>query len=71
MIRARVVPNSRTEGVSGGEGALLVVRVNAPPRQGQANERAIQLVAKHFGVPPSRVRLTHGRTSRVKTFELV
>ena len=70
-IRVRVTPNSRTESVSAAPDGLLVVRVNAPPREDKANERAIQLLAKHFRVPPGRITLASGRTSRIKTFEVV
>jgi uncharacterized protein YggU (UPF0235/DUF167 family) len=68
-VSVRVVPNARIEGVSE-EAGVLVVRVHAAAREGQANERAIELVARHFGVTKRHVRLAHGRASRFKVFEV-
>jgi uncharacterized protein YggU (UPF0235/DUF167 family) len=47
------------------EGAL-VVRVTAPPVDGRANDALCTLIAKRLGIPPSRVRLARGHTSRDK-----
>jgi uncharacterized protein len=58
------------EGISDATDGLVVVRVNAPAREDKANERAIQLLAKHFRVPPSHIRLSQGRSSKIKVFEL-
>lgn len=44
----------------------LVVYVTAPPEDGKANKAMLRLLAKHFGVPPSRLTLLRGQTSRNK-----
>ncbi len=49
----------------------LVVRLSAPPVDGKANEQLIELVAKHFGVAKSLIRITTGASSRMKTVEIV
>lgn len=70
-ISAKVKPNSRyrEEAVAGDDGSL-VVYTKAPAIEGRANLAAIKLVAKHYGVAPSRVKLVRGATSRNKVFEI-
>lgn len=51
------------------EGALTVyVRERAV--DGKATKAVIKLLADHFGVPPSRMKLISGAASRVKRFEV-
>ena len=42
------------------------MRVNAPPVDGRANDALCALIARRTGVPPSRVRVLRGHTSRDK-----
>ncbi|MGV9678020.1 DUF167 domain-containing protein [Nocardia sp. NPDC003482] len=71
VVRATIKPNS-------GKGPLvetlddgtLLLYVRAPAAEGKANRAAIELLAEHFGVAKSRVRLTAGATSRYKRFEI-
>lgn len=48
----------------------LLVYVREPALEGKANKAVIALVAKHFGVPGSSVRLIRGHTSTRKLFEI-
>lgn len=41
-----------------------------PAVEGKANLAAAKLLAVHFGVTPSRIKLIRGTTSRYKTFEI-
>lgn len=70
-ISVKIKPNSRyrEEVVVNGDGSL-VVYTKAPAIEGRANLAAIKLVAKHYGVAPSRVKLVRGATSRNKVFEI-
>jgi uncharacterized protein len=69
-IQVNVKPNSRQETVEDkGQGEYLV-RVNAPPSDGRANERLIELLAGHFGVPKSRVVILRGQSGRKKLVEI-
>ncbi len=52
------------------ENGRLKLRLTAPPVDGKANKQAIKLLAKLFGVAPSRIDLIRGRTSRDKSFRL-
>lgn len=69
-ISITVKPNSkREEVVPEGEGGFLV-RVSAPPAEGKANERVVELLARHFGVPKSRVTIVRGASGRRKVVEI-
>lgn len=70
-ISVKIKPNSRyREEVVAGDDGSLVVYTKAPAIEGRANLAAIKLVAKHYGVAPSRVKLMRGATSRNKVFEI-
>lgn len=69
-ISVKVKPYSKKEGVSALPDGSLVVRVNALPEDGEANERATQLLAEYFKVPKSALQLLRGHTSRNKVFEI-
>ena len=69
-IQVKVKPNSRTEEISQ-QGDRFTVKVKEPPREGKANQAVIKLLAKHFGVPKSRVRIVSGFSSREKVIEVV
>ena len=68
-IRVKTKPNSRTEELSQ-EGDSFIVKVKEPPREGKANQAVIKLLAQHFGVPQSQVRIISGLRSRNKVIEV-
>lgn len=51
--------------------AHFIVFVKEPPAQGRANMAIIRALAEYFKVPPSRLRLVSGFSSREKLFELL
>jgi hypothetical protein len=69
-IQVKVKPGSKTEELSR-EGDSFIVKVKEPPREGKANQAVIRLLAEHFGVPQSRVRILSGFRSRNKVIEVV
>jgi uncharacterized protein (TIGR00251 family) len=68
-IQVKVKPSSRIEEVSQ-ESDSFIIRVKDPPREGKANLAVIKLLAEHFGVPKSRVRIVSGLRSRSKVIEV-
>jgi uncharacterized protein YggU (UPF0235/DUF167 family) len=66
----RVIPRAAHEGVQGVRDGRLLLRVNAPPAGGAANDAAIRLVAKTLALPRSAVRLVTGHTARNKLIEV-
>jgi uncharacterized protein (TIGR00251 family) len=69
-IQVKVKPNSRTEELSR-EGDSFIVKVKEPPKEGKANQAVIKLLAEHFSVPQSQVRILSGFRSRNKVIEVV
>ncbi|MGK8509398.1 DUF167 domain-containing protein [Nocardia asiatica] len=71
VVRAVIKPNSRkgplVETLDDGS---LHLYVRAPAVEGKANKAAVELLAEHYGVPKSAVRLAAGATSRFKRFEI-
>jgi len=69
-IQVKVKPNSKIEELSQ-EGDSFIVKVNEPPKEGKANQAVIKLLAVHFGVPQSQVRILSGLRSKDKVVEVV
>jgi len=70
-ISAKIKPNSRhREEVIANDDGSLTIYTKAPAIEGRANLAAVKLVAKYYGVAPSRVKLVRGVTSRNKIFEI-
>mgnify|MGYP002752722924 CR=1 FL=1 len=70
-ISVHIKPNSRhREEVMKNDDDTLTVYVKAPAIEGRANAAAIKLLAKHFKVASSEVKLVRGATSKYKIFEI-
>jgi uncharacterized protein (TIGR00251 family) len=68
-IRVKVFTRSaKEEVVEQADG--YTVRVRAAPQDGKANEAVIRLLARHFGVTRSAVRIARGLTARNKIIEI-
>ncbi len=68
-VRVRVKPNSREAKVVD-VGDVLVVHVKSPPREGKANSELTEVLAEHYGVPKSKVKIVKGHRSRDKVVEI-
>ena len=68
-IQVKVKPNSRTEEISQ-KGDSFIVKVKEPPKEGKANQSVVKLLAQHFGVAQSQVRILSGFKSRNKIIEV-
>ena len=68
-IQVKVKPSSKTEELSQ-EGDSFIIKVKEPPKEGKANQAAIRLLAEHFSVPQSQVRILSGFRSRNKVIEV-
>lgn len=69
-LRVRVQPRASREGLAGVRAGALVVRLAAPPVEGQANEALVRYVGALFDLPASAVRLQHGARGREKVLLL-
>ncbi len=70
LIRVRVVPNSRKPYISNTAGGTYKVKVDAPARDNEANERLVEILADHFGVRKSSINIVKGAHSRDKSIEI-
>lgn len=64
-------PGARENKVEKVDDSHLVVSVKEPPQDGRANKAIEGLVAAHFQVAKSRVRIISGKTSRRKIVEIL
>ena len=47
----------------------LTVYLRAKAHDGEANTALIRALARHFDIPKSNIKITHGLKSRIKTIE--
>jgi uncharacterized protein len=69
-IYVKVIPRAgknEVQKISEGE---YKVKVTAPPEKGKANEKIIELLAHHFKVPKSSIRIIAGRSARIKLVDI-
>jgi hypothetical protein len=70
-INVKISPKSaRSEVVGTLADGTLRVKVTAAPEKGKANEELCNVMAKHFGVPRSSVRILAGATSQRKRIRI-
>ena len=70
-ISAYLKPNSRhREEVVVGDDGVLTIYTKVPAIEGRANVAATKLLAKHFDVALSKVKLLRGASSKYKVFEV-
>jgi uncharacterized protein (TIGR00251 family) len=70
-LTVRVTPRANRDTVVGlSDEGTLIVRVSAPPADGEANAAVTKLLAKALGLPSRDIVMTSGATSRVKVFEV-
>ncbi|MFA6228401.1 MAG: DUF167 domain-containing protein [Patescibacteria group bacterium] len=66
QLLIEVKPNSKQEAVEKITDSVYKIRVRAPAREGRANEAVIRILADHFKVAKSLIRIKTGKTSRTK-----
>ena len=70
-ISVHLKPNSRhREEVVPNDDGSLTIYTKAPAIEGRANLAAEKLLAQHFSVAPSSVKLVRGAASKYKVFEI-
>ena len=66
-----VQPGARASQIIGWEGETLRVRVQAPAKEGRANEALLQLLAEVLGLPKGHLAVAWGVRSRKKLVTVV
>lgn len=69
-LTLKVHPRARRTRIAGRLGDAWKIDLTAAPVDGRANEDCIRFLAGLAGVPPSRVRIVTGLTSRTKVVEI-
>jgi uncharacterized protein YggU (UPF0235/DUF167 family) len=74
-IAVRLTPKAATDAIDGAGAdasgrTFLKARVRAVPEKGAANAALVRLLAKWLDVPASRVAVTAGAASRMKTVRI-
>ena len=69
-VDLRVSPRASRTQVDGVRDGRLLVRVTAPPVDGDANEAVVKTVASALGLPRSAVRIVSGGSGRNKVVEV-
>jgi uncharacterized protein len=67
-IDVRAKPGSKENVLAQEADGRWIARVKAQPIDGKANEALIKLIAEHFGLRQSQVRLERGAASKLKRF---
>ncbi len=68
-LALRVTPGARVEALEIGDGVLLV-KVRAKAKDGEANDAVLTVLAQALGVATSRLRLLRGATGRDKLVQM-
>ena len=69
-LNVKVHPRSRNQEIQKIGEREYMVRVLSPPSEGKANKEVIAVLASHFHLPPSRVKILKGQKSRQKVVVL-
>ena len=69
-IFVKVKPYAKEERIEKIDEDNFLVWVKEKPTEGRANKKAIEVLAKAFGIAKSNVVLLKGQTSRQKVFEI-
>ncbi len=69
-IWVAVKPQAKREEVKKISEGEYVASVQAPAREGKANQALIELLARYFSIPKSAVRIIRGQTGRRKLVEV-
>ena len=70
LIQIKVIPRAPQTMVDGMRGGALLVKLSAPPVDGQANEALLRFIAQICGVPRSAVSLVSGEKWRMKAIRV-
>jgi uncharacterized protein len=66
VLKVRVIPRAKRSGVDGMRGDAWLIRLQAPPVDGAANEELISVLAKLLDVPKRAVTIVGGERAREK-----
>ena len=68
-INVRVIPRAKINRVEIQPDGTVRVHTTTAPTDGKATADVIKMLAEHYGVPKTSIKLIRGATSRDKVFE--
>ncbi len=69
IVNVRVIPRARRNQITVDADGTVRVHTTAAPTDGAANDAVIKMLAKHFDVPKTSIKIIRGHTSRDKIIE--
>lgn len=69
IVNVRVIPRARKNQITVDEDGTVRVHTSAAPADGAANDAVIKMLAEHFKVPKTSIRIIRGATTRNKVIE--
>lgn len=69
-VNVRVIPRAKLNRVEVQPDGVLRVHTTTAPTDGKATADVIKMLAEHYDVPRTSIKLIRGATSRDKVFEL-
>ena len=70
IINVRVIPRAKFNRVEVQPDGLVRVHTTTAPTDGKATMDVIKMLAQHYDVPKSSIKIIRGQTSRDKVFEI-
>lgn len=69
-VNVRVIPRAKINRVEVQPDGTLRVHTTTAPTDGKATADVVKMLAVHYGVPKTSIKLIRGETSRDKVFEI-
>ncbi|NLO72972.1 MAG: DUF167 domain-containing protein [candidate division WS1 bacterium] len=66
QLKIRVIPRAQRTGWGGRRGDALVVRLQAAPVKGSANQALLDFLRRELDLPASALEIAHGERGRDK-----
>ena len=71
LINVHVSTNAKQAQLTKIDNDSYEVRIDERAIEGRANNRLLEILSKHFGVPKSRITIIRGAKSRDKLIEII
>jgi len=69
-VTVKVIPRASRDEVVGLQDGVLKVKLCAPPVEGAANDALREVLAEHYHLKRSQVRILRGEKSRLKVVQV-
>ena len=70
-IKLRVIPRANQNKITTDDDGTVRVHITAAPVDGAANDAVVKLLARHFDVAKSQIKIVRGGAARDKVVEII